>query len=183
LTIDANKLAAPAQDATDSDAARAPPDPQGVVIPLPPPRLARIPNYKPHRNRKPKHKVKTNRPFVQVFHCWLTSVVFRSLTATERMAVIMILSRFTGANNGRLPVSERWLAEALDIGRGTAHRTLDRLKAAGLVEIVAKGRFQGRVLRASRWRVTCHACDVTGRQAEDWTRLPPLPRVSHGRYL
>jgi hypothetical protein len=60
-------------------------------------------NYKPHRNGglKPRKK-KTGKPFVQLFHCWLTSPVFRSLTAVQRMAVITIMTRYNGRNNGAL---------------------------------------------------------------------------------
>jgi hypothetical protein len=159
--------------------------PAATIIEPPPRPIARIHDYKRHRNagHKPR-KNKTGKPFVQLFKCWLTSTVFRSLTMAERIGVITIMSLYNGSNNGKLPVSERWLAMELGCGRATAHRILDRLKAAGLIEIISRGKLQGRASRASRWRLTCYACDVTGRQAEDWTRLLPLTSAPpHGKCL
>ena len=149
----------------------------------PPRRLARILNYKPHRNpARNARKAKTTKPFLQLFHSWWSSPVIRSLSSIERDAIITIMMRYNGHNNGGLPVSVRWLSRGLGIGKSTAQRALDRLKAAGLIERVVAGRFQGRISRAARWRVTCFACDVSGGQPVDWTRLPALtPATCSGR--
>lgn len=161
-----------------------PPDPTDMAAEAPaaepPRRLARIKNYKPHRNpaRKPA-KAKTSKPFVQLFHCWWSSPVVRSFSSIERDALITMMMRYNGHNNGALPVSVRWLSSRVGVGKSTAQRALDRLRAAGLIERVVVGRFQGRKSRATRWRVTCFACDVSGKQAVDWTHLPALtPPVS-----
>jgi hypothetical protein len=141
----------------------------------PRPKLNRISNYKPHRNpARNSRKAKNGKPFVQLFHCWWTSAVIRSLSSIERDAIITIMMRYNGHNNGTLPVSVRWLSHELGSGKSTAQRALDHLQEAGLIERVIPGRFQGRVSRAARWRVTCFACDVSGRQPGDWTRLPAL---------
>jgi hypothetical protein len=143
----------------------------------PPRRLARIKNWKPHRNPASR-KAKTGKPFVQLFHCWWSSPVIRSLSSVERDAMITIMMRYNGHNNGNLPVSVRWLSRELGVGKSTALRALDHLRAAGLIERVVAGRFQGRLSRATRWRVTCFACDVSGKQPVDWTHLPALTPVS-----
>jgi DNA-binding transcriptional ArsR family regulator len=143
-----------------------------------PPRLARIKRYKPHRNPASKaRKTKNGKPFVQLFHHLWFAPVIRSLSSTERDALITIMTRYNGHNNGALPVSVRWLSRELGVGKSTAQRALDRLRAAGLIERVVAGKFQGRLSRAARWRVTCFACDVLGEQSKDWTRLPAPTHV------
>jgi DNA-binding transcriptional ArsR family regulator len=143
----------------------------------PPRKRLRILDYKPHRNPgRNARRAKTGRPFVQLFHCWWSSPVIRSLSSIERDALVSILTRHNGRNNGNLPVSVRWLSRELSIGKSTAQRALDHLRTAGLIERVVAGRFQGRISRAARWRVTCLPCDVSGRPPIEWTMLPPLTR-------
>jgi DNA-binding transcriptional ArsR family regulator len=172
--MSADNTLASRPDLTDT-AAQVPPQPAAE----PPRKLARIKNYKLHRNpARNARKAKTGKPFVQLFYCWWSSPVIRSLSSVERDALVSILTRYNGHNNGKLPVSVRWLSLELGIGKSTAQRALDRLRAAALIERVVAGRFQGRLSRATRWRVTCYGCDVSAKQPTDWTRLPALSPVS-----
>ena len=108
---------------------------------------------------------------------WLTdTVAWRDLGPVERALYLEMKARYAGpgTNNGRLPFSVREAAEALHIGKSKAAEAFLRLEQHGFIVNRQKGGFTCKVRHSSEWRLTEHACDVTGDlPTKDFTRWSP----------
>ena len=106
--------------------------------------------------REPRH--------VRLYHALLKSDAWAGLDCVARAAYVELLDRYggPGSNNGRIPMSERELADKLNVSRATAHRALDRLIVRGFIEQTRKGAFSVKDRQASTWRVMEFMCDATG---------------------
>lgn len=112
---------------------------------------------------------------VRVYHYVMQSPAWLDLDAVSRSIYLMLLARYAGTNtnNGKLPFSVREAASALKcspnskatISIGTASRALANLEAHGFIVPTTKGGFNqkvnGKVRRATEWRLTEFPCDVT----------------------
>ena len=108
---------------------------------------------------------------------WLMRTeAWKSLDTVARCAYVEIKSRYAGPgqNNGRIPYSLLEMARALLVSKATALRALKRLQDRGFVVLTARGAFSVKIRRATEWRLTECACDVTGNLAtKDFVRWRP----------
>jgi hypothetical protein len=112
--------------------------------------------------------------FVGLPHYMLKSQAWRSLNTVERCALIEVLSRYNGFNNGRLAMSGRTLGRELRKSRVTGTRALNRLCDLGFLEMVKRGSFSCKAKMAAEYRVTHFRCDVTGeRPSKAFIRWQP----------
>jgi hypothetical protein len=123
-----------------------------------------------HERRK-KQKVPRH---IRLYHWMLNSPAWQSLSPIARCLYIEMASRYAGvdSNNGRIPYSVREGAEALVIGKATAHKALGDLVERGFIVPIKAGVFT--LKRATEWRLTEFACDVTNAAAtKDFMRWEP----------
>jgi hypothetical protein len=114
----------------------------------------------------PKHdnrgrSKRTLGPFIALERYLLNSPAWISLSPNARCALIELLARYNGVNNGRIAMSANVLAMLLPISRATAARALRELIERGFVEIVRPGGFSCKLKIATEYRLTFHRCDVT----------------------
>ena len=100
-------------------------------------------------------------PFVQMFNYVIDSPAYAALSVTARAALIEVARLYDGANNGRLAMAARTLADRLDVSKSTAARAMIELEDAGFVETAKIGSFRRRDRRASEYRLTFHRCDAS----------------------
>jgi hypothetical protein len=118
---------------------------------------------------------------IRLYQWMLQTEAWKSLDATARAVYIEIAGRYggPGSNNGRIPYAVREAAEALRIGKATAHRALRDLEERGFVVAMSKGHFDRKSRHASEWRLTEFGCDVTGklasREFSRWTQKSHFP--------
>lgn len=127
------------------------------------------------RNRRKQ----SGRRFIQLYSNVKRSDAYHSLSALARCAMIEVLDKYTGINNGMIVMSVRDLAERLNCSRNGASRALRDLDDAGLVRPMEVGTLKGR--RASTYRLTFYRCDKTGYlPTSRWPeRLRTVPPESH----
>jgi len=79
------------------------------------------------RNRRKQ----SGRRFIQLYSNVKRSDAYHSLSALARCAMIEVLDKYTGINNGMIVMSVRDLAERLNCSRNGASRALRDLDDAG----------------------------------------------------
>jgi hypothetical protein len=101
---------------------------------------------------------------IRIYHMTLRTAAWKSLDAVARALYIEILSRYggPGSNNGRIPYSIREGAAALRIGKTKSAVGLKDLQDRGFIAAITRGGFNRKNRRATEWRITEFACDVTG---------------------
>jgi hypothetical protein len=101
---------------------------------------------------------------VRLYHWVMDCEAWKSLSALDRAVYIEIARRYggTGSNNGRIPYSVREAATTFRIGKTTAGHALKRLEDRCFIECMTKGGFSVNNKKASEWRLTEFACDVSG---------------------
>ena len=99
-------------------------------------------------------------PFVQLYRFIKRSQAWHDLSLPARCALIELLGRYNGINNGMIGLGCRELSQALKCSRDTANRALTELDNAGLARPLTAGVWRGR--RATEWRLTFYRCDKTG---------------------
>jgi hypothetical protein len=99
-------------------------------------------------------------PFVMLYRFIKRSQAWHDLSLSARCALLELLDRYTGCNNGMIGLGCRELAQALKCSRDTANRALSELDDAGLVRPITAGVWRGK--RATEWRLTFYRCDATG---------------------
>jgi DNA-binding transcriptional MocR family regulator len=109
----------------------------------------------------------------------LNSPAYVSLSLPARSAFFEVLRGYNGANNGKIALSVRQLAERMNYSINTAMRALQELVEKGFVEPRIKGSFSVKFRHATEWRLTDRRCDATGaRQSQaflKWKPPPPAP--------
>lgn len=111
---------------------------------------------------KNKHKRKGRPKFIMIEGYVMRSAAWSALTAIERAVYLELKWRYDGLNNGRIGLGERELAQTLHIGRDTARRALHALIEKGFLAKAKASGFNIKNRRATEWRLTEYACDVTG---------------------
>jgi hypothetical protein len=99
-------------------------------------------------------------PFVQLYRFVKRSRAWHDLSLPARCALIELLDRYTGINNGMIGLGVRTLADALKCSQATATRALRELDDSGLVRAMTVGFWRGK--RATEWRLAFYRCDKTG---------------------
>jgi hypothetical protein len=100
------------------------------------------------------------RRFIQLYHNVKNSQAYHDLSVYGRCALIELLSRHTGINNGMIGLGVRELSNAIKCSHGTAIKAFRELDDAGLARPVKPGAWRGK--KASEWRLTFYRCEATG---------------------
>ena len=108
-----------------------------------------------HRRRQKR----SGRRFIQLYMNVKRSVAYHDLSVYGRCALFEILERYTGINNGMIPLSVRELATALKCNKDTAANALRELDDSGLAHPLTSGTWRGK--RAVEWRLMFYCCDKT----------------------
>jgi len=112
--------------------------------------------------------------YVMLYHWMMRTPAWQSLDGNARAIYLEILSRYAGVNNGRIPYAVRDAVKSLRIGLDTAARALRVLQERGFIVAMTKGGFICKVRRATEWRLTDFACDVTNVWAtKDFSKWSP----------
>jgi hypothetical protein len=107
-----------------------------------------------------KRKVKESR-HVRLYHWFLKSEAWRSLSPNARALYVEIVTRYNGSNNGCIPFSVREAAEALHIGKNAAAAAFEELRDRGFLVVAKRSSFSLKTKAATEWRLTEFPCDVT----------------------
>jgi hypothetical protein len=101
--------------------------------------------------------VKAREGFVRLPNDIVDNDAFAGLSPVATRILILLIRRFNGYNNGRIPCSIREAALWAHCRPNTAMRKFDELERAGLVTMTSKGHFvlvgQSTKDSATRWRV------------------------------
>jgi DNA-binding Lrp family transcriptional regulator len=108
------------------------------------------------RRRSPRSK----EPFIQLHHYVKRTETYEGLSLAARCTLIELLDKYTGINNGMIPMSVRELAERLRCSFNTAARALRELDDAGLARATEIIQWPRR--KATTYRLTFKRCDKTG---------------------
>jgi hypothetical protein len=103
---------------------------------------------------------KNGRAFIQLWKNVKRSQNYHDLSVYARCALIELLDRYNGCNNGMIGLGVRELAEEMRCSRDTASRALRELDDSGLARPLTPGVWRGK--RATEWRLTFYRCDKTG---------------------
>lgn len=82
----------------------------------------------------------------------LLSPAWLSLRGSAVRLWLLLRTRFTGGNNGRLTLSLEEAAKILNMGKATVAAAFEDLEAKGFVVCTRRGQWYGRL--ASQWAVT-----------------------------
>ncbi len=109
--------------------------------------------------------------FIQLFTFVKRSLAYHGLSPYARCALIELIDRYNGVNNGLIGLGVRELSDALDCSRDAAARALRELDDSGLARPAKVGVWQGR--RATEWRLSFYTCNASGEVAHlDWPQRP-----------
>lgn len=114
--------------------------------------------------RKHSKTGRSSRPlanFLAIERYIMQSSAWRALSVVDRAAYLELGFRYNGANNGRIAISTRQLAEALHISKATASRSLSNLLNKGFIELVKVSSFHYKIRHCPEYRLTAFPCDVT----------------------
>jgi hypothetical protein len=100
------------------------------------------------------------RRFIQLYANVKRSEAYHSLSVYGRAALVELLDRYTGVNNGMIGLGCRELSEALNCSRDRAWKALIELDDSGLARPLTGGVWRGK--RATEWQLTFYRCDKTG---------------------
>jgi hypothetical protein len=100
------------------------------------------------------------RRFIQLYANVKNSQAYHDLSSHARCALIELLGRYTGVNNGMIGLGVRELSAALKCSHGTAIKAFRELDDAGLARPMKVGVWRGK--KATEWRLTFYRCDATG---------------------
>lgn len=101
------------------------------------------------------------------------SAAYHGLSHKARCALIEIIDRHDGINNGFIGLGVRELADELVCSTSTANRALAELDDAGLIRPVKLGSYKHKTKWATEWRLMFKRCDVTGdAPVKNWKPKP-----------
>jgi len=103
---------------------------------------------------------RSKRQFVQLYRNVKRSTAYHGLSCIARAALVEIIDRYNGINNGIIGLSVRELAHELNCSPASAMRALQKLDDAGLARPTKVGAWRGK--RATEWRLMWRRCDKSG---------------------
>jgi hypothetical protein len=119
-----------------------------------------------------KKRRTTAERYVRLTHRMMQTKAWRTLDGNARAIYLALATLYHGSNNGRIGLSVRQAAEAIQVSKNTAARAMGVLQERGFIVAIEKGRFNLQ-RHATRWRLTEFKCDLTGQPAsrdfETWT--------------
>lgn len=101
-------------------------------------------------------------PHARLYYWFTDCPAWASLTAGARATYLLLLRRYKGSNNGKIPLSVREVAAELRAGKSTAAGYLDELQERGFIEVMTRGAFANKNAKATEWKLNEYPCDVTG---------------------
>jgi hypothetical protein len=102
----------------------------------------------------------SGRRYIQLYTNVKRSAAYHGLSLPARCALIELMDRYYGINNGMIGLGVRELAYELRCSQGCASKALRELDDSGLARPVTGGLWKGK--RATEWRLTFKACNKTG---------------------
>jgi hypothetical protein len=119
------------------------------------------------------------RQFVQLFRNIKRSTAYHGLSCEGRAALIELIDRYNGINNGFIGLGIRELAYELHCGLTTAVKVFRELDDAGLAQPTRVGAWRGK--KATEWRLTFRRCDKTGElPINNWPQRKPITEYRSG---
>ena len=112
------------------------------------------------KQKKMRGRTSGKRQFLMLFRNVKRSAAYHGLSVYGRAALIELIDRYTGCNNGMIGLGVRELAYELRCSQGNAGKALRELDDAKLAHPVTVGVWRGR--KASEWRLAFYRCDKTG---------------------
>jgi hypothetical protein len=110
--------------------------------------------------------------YVRLTHRMMQTQAWQGLDCSARAIYLELAMLYRGNNNGRIGLSVRQAAQAIQASRATAARGLVHLQGRGFIVATTRGRFKLK-RHATEWRLTEFKCDLTGQPAsrdfEAWT--------------
>jgi hypothetical protein len=126
-----------------------------------------------------KRQRRSGRRFIQLWTNVKRSAAYHSLSLGARCALLELLDKYNGCNNGMIAMGARELGERLDCSKSRAGVFLCELDDAGIAQPMTVGAWRGK--RASEWRLMFYRCDKTGDlPVRDWPSLSPTGRTQRG---
>ena len=133
---------------------------------------------------KPKKNPRGN--FVMLYHDIIESAAWKSLDANAQALYVHIAYRYDGKNNGRISISVREAAQALNASKDTAARAIKILIDRAFIAVAKRSGFNLKrgPGRAAEYRLTEYPCNVTSKAAtykfKKWRPEKTVPRIFHG---
>jgi hypothetical protein len=127
------------------------------------------------KQKKMRRGPKSKRRFIQIFSNIKRSAAYHGASLGARCALIELLDKYTGCNNGMLSMGVRELADRLNCSQRGACNFLHELDDAGLAHPTKVGAWRGK--QATQWRLTFYRCDLTGELPV--THWEPRPECTH----
>jgi hypothetical protein len=100
--------------------------------------------------------------FILIPHHVLNSLGYQATRPPARAALVELVKRYNGSNNGSIGLSSRDLARLCKISKDSAAKAIQELENVGLIETVEKGSFNRGNRRASEFRLLWLPCNLTG---------------------
>jgi predicted transcriptional regulator len=104
--------------------------------------------------------------YVRLHHWVMDCNAYKALNTVERCALVEIHKRYNGANNGYIHISNREIAERLNVSKNTAGRAIKNLVKLGFVDVTLKGSFSQKTPQATEYRLTEFSCDRSNHEAK-----------------
>ena len=124
------------------------------------------------KQQKMRGRSSGKRQFVMIYRNVKRSAAYHGLSVYGRAALIELIDRYTGCNNGMIGLGVRELAYELRCSQDAASRALHDLDDAKLAHPMTPGAYRGR--RATTWLLTFYRFDEIARAFAD---------VHHGRVI
>lgn len=102
-----------------------------------------------------KGRSKGDGRFIRVFHHMLNTDAGQSLTPHEMAALIRIMQRYNGDNNGRISMSSREAAKQANMNKNTAAKALKSLVNKGFLVVRTPSGFNQNGRKAAEYEITC----------------------------
>jgi hypothetical protein len=99
---------------------------------------------------------------VRLYHWFLKSDAWRSLSPIERALYVEIVTRYNGSNNGRIGFGVRDAAKGLHISKAGAARAFAGLQVCGFIVATKRSAFNIKTKMATEWRLTEFCSDIDG---------------------
>jgi hypothetical protein len=116
----------------------------------------------------------SGRRFIQLFTNVKRSEAYHGLSWLARAALLELIDRHTGINNGMIRLGVRELAYELKCSKDTAARALTELDDSGLARHTRVGAWRGKT--TTEWRLMFKRCDKTNDlPVTNWKQRPSYP--------
>jgi hypothetical protein len=109
-----------------------------------------------------KWRRKGKSKFVALDGYLLRSAAWKHLMPNDRALYVELKWAYDGRNNGRIGLSIRQAADALNIGKNAVAASFASLQEKGFIVPVTKGAFHVKIKRATEWQLTEYRSDITG---------------------